>query len=45
MVAFPGETISLGAFAVDELGVATSALFTLSDDSIVTLDGSQDVVR
>ena len=36
---------SLGAFAVDELGMATSALFTLSDDSIVTMNGSQDEVR
>ena len=44
MVAFPGETIQLGVFAKDELGVATSALVTLSDDSIVTLNGSQDMV-
>lgn len=41
---FPGENIGLGVAALDELGVATGALFTLSDDSLVSSNGSQDKV-
>ena len=44
ILVYPGENIELEAVALDELGVATSAAFTLSDDSMITNNGSQDEV-
>ena len=41
---FPGENIGLGVATMDELGVAAAALFSLSDDSVVSSNGFQDKV-
>ena len=43
VAAYPGETVNLAIFAVDELGTPTSAVVDFADDSQSSFSGSTQV--